>query len=197
MSKCGKGCMPECEYFTTGGCISPFNCMYKEEHGYINSATSGSIIYTEGMNMTNLQRNKENKKMKCGSHTPIVCEYRDLYGNCLSPSDCFFQDPDEYINKANEENLNLKDFVEHYVAHNNVVTLYEENKFERRFSEYKKIWTGMDWQIVCGPGDEDYFKAHPDVEKCPFVNRKVIKVLGAIEGEINTFDSINLCVEDS
>lgn len=31
MSKCGKGCMPECEYFTTGGCISPFNCIYKEE----------------------------------------------------------------------------------------------------------------------------------------------------------------------
>ena len=53
MSKCGKGCMPECEYFTTGGCISPFNCMYKEESGYINSATSGSVIYTGRMNMTN------------------------------------------------------------------------------------------------------------------------------------------------
>ena len=53
MSKCGKGCMPECEYFTKGGCISPFNCMYKEESGYINSATSGTVIYTGGMNMTN------------------------------------------------------------------------------------------------------------------------------------------------
>ena len=51
MSKCGKCCMPECEYFTTGGCISPFNCMYKEESGYINSATSGTVIYTGGMNM--------------------------------------------------------------------------------------------------------------------------------------------------
>ena len=40
MNKCGKGCMPECKYFTTGGCISPFNCMYKIETGYINSATS-------------------------------------------------------------------------------------------------------------------------------------------------------------
>lgn len=53
MSKCGKGCMPECEYFTSAGCISPFNCMYKEESGYINSATSGTVIYTGGMNMTN------------------------------------------------------------------------------------------------------------------------------------------------
>ena len=40
MSKCGKGCMPECEYFTTGGCVAPFNCPYKIETGYINSATS-------------------------------------------------------------------------------------------------------------------------------------------------------------
>ena len=53
MSKCGKGCLPECEYFTTGGCISPFNCMYKEESKHINSATSGTVIYTGGMNMTN------------------------------------------------------------------------------------------------------------------------------------------------
>lgn len=53
MSKCGKGCIPECEYFTTGGCISPFNCMYKEESEYINSATSGTVIYAVGMNMTN------------------------------------------------------------------------------------------------------------------------------------------------
>ena len=40
MAKCGKGCMPECEYFTTGGCISLFNCPYKIETEYINSATS-------------------------------------------------------------------------------------------------------------------------------------------------------------
>lgn len=40
MIKCGKSFLPECEYFTTGGCISPFNCPYKIETGYINSATS-------------------------------------------------------------------------------------------------------------------------------------------------------------
>lgn len=103
---------------------------------------------------------------------------------------------DEYNNMATEENLNLKNFVEHYVAHNSVVTLYEEKRLEPSFKEYKKIWTGMDWQIACGPGDEDYFKAHPDVERCPFVSRKVIKVLGGFEDEINTVDSINLCVEE-
>lgn len=40
MAECGKGCMPECEYFITSWCISPFNCPYKIETGYINSATS-------------------------------------------------------------------------------------------------------------------------------------------------------------
>lgn len=56
MSKCGKGCMPECEYFTTGGCISPFNCIYKEESEYINSATSGTVIYTDGYKQSQLQQ---------------------------------------------------------------------------------------------------------------------------------------------
>lgn len=40
MSKCGKGCMPECKYFTTGGCVSPFNCPYKVENESITTATS-------------------------------------------------------------------------------------------------------------------------------------------------------------
>lgn len=52
MSKCGKSCMPECEYFTTGGCISPFNCQYKIETGYINSATSIPTYMEKQMSMT-------------------------------------------------------------------------------------------------------------------------------------------------
>lgn len=40
MSKCGKGCMPECEYFTTGGCVSPFNCSYKVENESVTTAIS-------------------------------------------------------------------------------------------------------------------------------------------------------------
>ena len=52
MAKCGKGCMPECKYFTTGGCISPFNCQYKIETGYINSATSIPTYMEKQMSMT-------------------------------------------------------------------------------------------------------------------------------------------------
>ena len=40
MTKCRKSLMPECEYFTTGGCVSPFNCLYKVEHESITTATS-------------------------------------------------------------------------------------------------------------------------------------------------------------
>lgn len=51
MNKCGKSFLPECEYFTTGGCISPFNCPYKTEHESITTATStplnSNVIYTD------------------------------------------------------------------------------------------------------------------------------------------------------
>ena len=50
MSKCGKGCMPECEYFTTGGCISPFNCAYKiEEHNQNTVFTNGDTNDLSGI----------------------------------------------------------------------------------------------------------------------------------------------------
>lgn len=59
MVKCGKGCMPECEYFTTGGCISPFNCPYKIETGYINTATSVIGSYTQGKDDLNEHKIKK------------------------------------------------------------------------------------------------------------------------------------------
>ena len=40
MTKCRKSFMPECEYFTTNGCVSPFNCPYKIENKSITTATS-------------------------------------------------------------------------------------------------------------------------------------------------------------
>lgn len=90
MAKCGKGCMPECKYFTTGGCISPFNCMYKEESGYIISATSGSIIYTGRMNMTNEEMIENYKENKMANKTDYIPEYikqgilEYLSNNCIS-----------------------------------------------------------------------------------------------------------------
>lgn len=58
MAKCSKGCMPECEYFTTDGCISQFNCIYKIETGYINSATSTPDSLTEFENAEEQGKNE-------------------------------------------------------------------------------------------------------------------------------------------
>ncbi len=81
MSKCGKGCMPECEYFTTGGCISPFNCPYKIETGYINTATSVPIYMEQynGMSDYDIKRLKaENadlhERLKEAEHRAEVAE---------------------------------------------------------------------------------------------------------------------------
>ena len=64
MSKCGKGCMPECEYFTTGGCISPFNCSYRIEELSPNSATSVSSIYVQNLISENAVLKAENAELR-------------------------------------------------------------------------------------------------------------------------------------
>ena len=62
MSKCGKGCMPECEYFVTCGCISPFNCPYKIDENYQNSAfTTGNSNFLSGIEKWFMQLVEEGK----------------------------------------------------------------------------------------------------------------------------------------
>ena len=43
MNICGKGNFPECEYFTTGGCVSPSNCIYKIKQDFNTMATSNAM----------------------------------------------------------------------------------------------------------------------------------------------------------
>lgn len=95
--------------------------------------------------------------------------------------------------------MKLYEFCEKFVAHNTVVCLVQEKikKTEGvKQHEYNKLWQGMDWQIVPGQGDEDYFKAHPDVEKCPFKNFEVVKAIGNIFNEFpETADNITLVID--
>lgn len=72
--------------------------------------------------------------------------------------------------KTEEKPLPLWQFVEKYVAHNTLITLYRE--------EYKN-------------DDEPYFKAHPDVHKSKYINAPVVKVIGG-RYEINSIDKIAL-----
>lgn len=45
MTKC-IGSMSECQYLTAdGGCVAPFNCLYKVEETYSNSAISNTACY--------------------------------------------------------------------------------------------------------------------------------------------------------
>lgn len=83
MTKCGKGCMPECKYFTTGGCISPFNCPYKIEMGYINSATSTPHI----MSMTN-EEMIENLKCVIADISVLQAENAELRARLEAAEAC-------------------------------------------------------------------------------------------------------------
>lgn len=57
MTKCGKGCLPECAYHTSIGCISPFNCLYKIEEDSYNSATAAisHAVLEEYLNKTEME----------------------------------------------------------------------------------------------------------------------------------------------
>ena len=105
MSKCGKGCMPECEYFTTGGCISPFNCSYRIEELSPNSATSVSSIYVQNLISENAVLKTENAELKArlerAVELPYVkrdCEltqiiYKNSYGDMEEETyfhDCYY-----------------------------------------------------------------------------------------------------------
>lgn len=47
MTKCRKLDLPKCEYLTTGGCVSPFNCSYKAENEIITTAISCNLYSLE------------------------------------------------------------------------------------------------------------------------------------------------------
>lgn len=97
MSKCGKGCMPECEYFTTGGCILPFNCPYKVEEVYLNSATSTPAYYA-GTSYTEAQPDE--------SESGIRKWYRESVGH--EPANYDAAALKAYITHLEEENKELK-----------------------------------------------------------------------------------------
>ena len=99
MSKCGKGCMPECEYFTTGGCISPFNCQYKIETGYINSATSIPTYMEKQMSMTAEEIEHCLERFTMGKTTDVM---NFDYAGTLA-----------YIQRLKAENAELKSSLTH------------------------------------------------------------------------------------
>lgn len=96
--------------------------------------------------------------------------------------------------------MKLSEFVERFVGHNSTVLLYEERYFidddELRTREDKLLWRGMDWQISFNKDDEEYFVNHPEVEKCPYIDYEVVKVMTPQGDEVfHTVDEIGIVVD--
>ena len=127
MSKCGKGCMPECEYFTTGGCISPFNCQYKIETGYINSATSIPTYMEKQMSMTAEEIEHCLERFTMGKTTDVM---NFDYAGTLA-----------YIQRLKAENAALRDRLEKTVELPCKVgdTIYSLDHFDLKIRENKVI----------------------------------------------------------
>lgn len=145
MSKCGKSFMPECEYFTTGGCISPFNCQYRIEELSLNSATSVSSIYVQNLILDNAVLRAENAELrvrlenavelpcKVGDRIWVVIKNKHIFGRkvgCISilNYDIVFK----LYNKIGWkylESVYLKDY--------NKTWFTDQNKAEARLAELK------------------------------------------------------------
>lgn len=97
------------------------------------------------------------------------------------------------IGKQNElpsfpRHLTLREFVEKFVGHNTIVYLYrEEYKVtDGVVTRYRyKVGVFMDWQISYSKDDESYFIAHPEVEKCKYINAPVAKIIGKENAEVD------------
>lgn len=77
------------------------------------------------------------------------------------------------------EPVALEDFVERFIGHNTPISLADSNgdvEINEGETQHKIVWEGMDWQISYGPGDEEYFEKHPEVEKCPYSKCNVVKL---------------------
>lgn len=95
----------------------------------------------------------------------------------------------------------LKEFVEKFVSHNDVVYLYD--KYKVPYPEdnivmvwrWDLLWEGMEWQISYSLDDEEYFKTHPTVKKCPFVDNEVVSICPPIDGFKDCTDEVGIVIE--
>lgn len=135
MAECGKGCMPECRYFTTGGCVSPFNCMYKIERESITTATSiplnPNVTYTTDTDKDNeiarLQaENAALRKQISEMLTPLCTLGDKLYHYELSFGDGF----DENGNVIHTSSM---DIIETEVTRDNIWRMCDLVQNKRAF----------------------------------------------------------------
>ena len=96
MTKCGKGCMPECEYFTTGGCVSLFNCPYKIEQEDIITTTQFNLYaYETDKDAEIVRLTAENERLQ--TENAKIDEYR-----------CVIDDISEQCRELEAENAELR-----------------------------------------------------------------------------------------
>lgn len=149
MAKCGKGCMPECQYFTTSGCISPFNCSYKIEENYSNSATSTPNYYL-GSSYTDAPADEYEPGIKKW--------YREAIG--LEPANYDAAALKAYISYLESENYKSKQRLKKSIY--SPVTLYDEvwDKNGKKFEVTELRFHGTNVFLYCtnkATGETAYF----------------------------------------
>lgn len=76
MNICGKGNLPECQFFTTGGCVSPFNCIYKIKQDFHTRATSNAMEISRNAEIARLTA--ENAELRARLEKAVELPFENL-----------------------------------------------------------------------------------------------------------------------
>ena len=78
MNICGKGNFPECQFFTTGGCVSPSNCIYKIKQDFNTRATSNAMEISRNAEIARLTAENAALRARLGK-VPVFEIYQDVF----------------------------------------------------------------------------------------------------------------------
>lgn len=73
MSICGKRDLPGCRFFTTGGCVSPFNCIYKIKPDFHTGATSNATENRENTEIARLTAENAELRQRLKKAIELPC----------------------------------------------------------------------------------------------------------------------------
>lgn len=161
MSKCGKF-IPECEYFGTGGCISPFNCPYKMESEYSNSATSVPEYVHRGSSMTDKEIERCLERFTIGKTTDVMnFDYAGTLAylqRLKTENDSLREDLKEALKLVREAGelaeINNR-AIEALQAENAALRERIENAVERLKAREQSVCLGWEWKGVVTDKDID------------------------------------------
>lgn len=93
--------------------------------------------------------------------------------------------------------MNVSEFIENFVPHNNEIRLYELNHNvgeDNHYTESNLLWSGMDWQCSDNKKDQEYCNSRC-IEICPYAKAHVYSIARLYHPLENIADVTDLVIK--